>query len=451
MTLITGVREHDLDDALAASTVPVVLYVYADWCGPCKVLKPVLEEVSAELGDRLHVLELDYDRAEQARKRYAIDAVPTLLVIVGGVPVARIVGAREKAELLAQLVPLLDVSLVSGDASADPGESETIDPTPHGWTARGPRMLAFPAASPGRIGVFPSWTPAPKLVGPARGTVEVPADRVVWLFINETGDAPADLQFLRRLPSNGIDRLMVRSSALTRAGLADLAHLTGLSRLSLHVNELADLDAYSGQLGELRQIDELRLGIPEADDRVVADVVGLPRLRELYLCAEAVTDAGIAQLARARALRSLYLDTHLATDAALAELAGADLPELTDLGICLPETTDAGLAHLTTLTRLRSLTITAPEVTAAGLRSLAQLRNLTSLQLYNTPVDDAVLDALGALSELNSLSIVHDTDQVASQVSEAAWLRLRSAAPAITINGVWLAPQAVQHILGATA
>ncbi|MFF0043284.1 thioredoxin domain-containing protein [Streptomyces mirabilis] len=447
MPLITAVTEHDLDGVLAASPVPVVLYVYADWCGPCKVLKPVLEEISAELGDRLRVLKLDYDQAEQVRRKYAIDAVPTLLVTVGGVPVARILGAMDKDELLAQLRPLLGVRPVGEGALASPREPEVVDPTPQGWTARGPRLLTFPDALSGRIGVFPSWIPDQKLVGPAHGIVEVPADRIVWLFVNETGADPANLSFLRQLPGSGIDRLMVRASAITGAGLADLARLTGLSRLSLHVNYLADLSAYSGQLGDLRQVDELRLDMPEADDRILTDVAGLPRLRELYLCAEAVTDAGVAQLARARALRSLYLDTHLATDAALAALADADLPELTDLGICLPETTDASLVHLATLSRLRSLTITAPKVTSAGLRALAQLRNLTSLHLYNTPVDDNFLDALGALCELTSLSIVHDSDEVTSQVSEAAWLRLRSAAPAITINGVWLAPQAVQHIL----
>ncbi|MFI9569020.1 thioredoxin domain-containing protein [Streptomyces rishiriensis] len=451
MPLTTTVTEHELDDALTASPVPVVLYVYADWCGPCKALSPIVEEVSAELGDRMRVLKLDYDQAEQARRKYAIDAVPTLLVTVGGAPVARILGAMGKDELLAQLRPLLSVRSVSEGPPTSLREPEEADTTPQGWTARSPRALTFPDTSSGRIGVFPSWIPDQKLVGPARGTVKVPADRIVWLFINQTGADPADLRFLRQLPADGIDRLAVRASAVTGSGLADLAHLTGLSRLSVHVKRLSQPASYSGQLAGLRQADELRLDMPEADDGMVTDVVSLPRLRELYLCSEAVTDAGVARLARARALRSLYLDTHLATDAALAELACADLPELTDLGICLPETTDAGLAHLATLTGLRSLTVTAPKVTSAGLRPLAQLRNLTSLNLYNTPVDDDVLDTLGTLCGLTSLNIVHDTEEVTSQVSDAAWLRLRTAAPDITINGVWLAPQAVRHILSTAA
>ncbi|MFD8717836.1 thioredoxin domain-containing protein [Streptomyces sp. NPDC059629] len=447
MSLTTTVTEHELDDALAASPVPVVLYVHADWCGPCKALDPIVEEVSAELGGRVRVLKLDYDQAEQARGKYAIEAVPTLVVTVGGVPVARILGALEKDELLAQLRPLLSVCSVAGGSPASPRETEVVDPTPEGWTSRGPRLLTFPDTLSGRIGVFPSWIPDQKLVGPAHGTVQVPAGRIVWLFVSQTGADPVDLRFLRQLPADGVDRLTVRASAVKGSGLADLAHLTGLSRLSVHAKRLTQPASYSGQLAGLRQVDALRLDMPEADDRMITDVVALPRLRELYLCSQAVTDAGVARLAGARALRSLYLDTHLATDAALAELACVDLPELTDLGICLPETTDTGLAHLATLTGLRSLTVTAPKVTSAGLRPLAQLRNLTSLSLYNTPVDDGVLDALGALRTLTSLTIVHDTEEVTSQVSDAAWLRLRTAAPDITINGVWLAPQAVQHIL----
>ncbi|MEU2739420.1 thioredoxin family protein [Streptomyces sp. NPDC007095] len=127
---LTTVTEHELDDTLTASPVPVVLHVYADWCGPCKDLKPIVEEVSAELGDRLRVLELDYNQAEQARRKYALDAVATLLVTVGGVPVARILGAMEKDELLAQLRPLLSVRSVGEGTPASPRGPEVADTKP---------------------------------------------------------------------------------------------------------------------------------------------------------------------------------------------------------------------------------------------------------------------------------------------------------------------------------
>lgn len=243
-----------------------MLDVYADRCGPGKDLKPIAGEVSAELGDRLRALELDYDQAEQARRKYALDAVPTLLVTVGGVPVARILGAMEKDELLSQLHPLLSVRSAGEGTPASPRGPEVVDTTPQGWT--------------------PDHQPA----GPAHGTVEVPADRIVWPFVNQTGPDPVDLQFLRQPPADGLDRPTVRTSAVTGSGPAELAHLTSLSRLSVHAERLTQPSSQSSQL------DEPRLDVPEADGRMVTDVMSLPRLRELYLCSEAVTDAGLTLL-----------------------------------------------------------------------------------------------------------------------------------------------------------
>ncbi|MFJ9381209.1 thioredoxin family protein [Streptomyces sp. NPDC101455] len=112
-----------------------MLYVYADWSGPSQDLKPLVEEVAAELGDRSHLLELDYDQAEQpeqARRKYALDADPTLLVTVGGVPVARIPGAMEKDEPLSQLHPLLRVRSVGEGTPASPRRPEDVNATPQG-------------------------------------------------------------------------------------------------------------------------------------------------------------------------------------------------------------------------------------------------------------------------------------------------------------------------------
>jgi hypothetical protein len=71
-----------------------------------------------------------------------------------------------------------------------------------------------------------------------------------------------DLQFLRQLPTDGMNRLTVRASAVTRSGPADLTPLTGLSRLSVYMERLAQPSAYSGQLAELRQVDGLRRQSP---------------------------------------------------------------------------------------------------------------------------------------------------------------------------------------------
>ncbi|MET7694060.1 thioredoxin domain-containing protein [Streptomyces sp. NPDC005483] len=448
---LVTVTEQELDAVVASSPVPVLLYVSADWCGPCKMLEPIVEEMAAEFGQSLRVLKIDHDQAPAVRTAYDIAGTPTLLLLYGGDLLAKIVGAWPKEELLAQLRPLIEARPVGVSAVEGPREREGLDPTPPGWTAQGPRRLEFPDEVTAKLAMFGGWLPDDHELIAAQGVVEVPAGRVVWLFVHPPteGDAPAgpiDLTFLRRLPADGIDKLVVQAPEVSAAALADIATQTGLRKLAIYTKRLIDIEAYDGALRALSQLDELRLDTPEADDRVVADLAALPRLRSLYLCADGVTDAGLALLADAPGLRSLYLDTHQATDAGLAQVA-AGLTDLFDLGICLTETTDAGIAALAPLTALEDLTITAPKVTPAGVREVARLRQLSGLSLYNTAADDDTVDSLAALTGLTYLTVSGD----GVEVSDAAYLRLRSALPTITINGVWLAPQAVRHALSTKA
>ncbi len=83
---------------------PVVLVDFsAEWCGPCKVLGPILREVKDEVGDSVKIIKIDVDKNQQLSARYKVMGVPTLILFKGGVQVWRQSGVMQKQELLSLL------------------------------------------------------------------------------------------------------------------------------------------------------------------------------------------------------------------------------------------------------------------------------------------------------------------------------------------------------------
>jgi thioredoxin 1 len=104
---VATVTEATFDSVVLQAQLPVVVELWAEWCPPCRWLGPILDELAVEQAGRLLVAKVDADENPGLVRRYGILSLPTLLVLVGGIERARIVGARPKARLVAELAELL--------------------------------------------------------------------------------------------------------------------------------------------------------------------------------------------------------------------------------------------------------------------------------------------------------------------------------------------------------
>ncbi|HEV7758631.1 MAG TPA: thioredoxin family protein, partial [Acidimicrobiales bacterium] len=103
-------------DALVAQGRPVLVDLTATWCGPCQVLKPLLHEIDAELGDQLTVVAVDVDDAPWTEHRFAVQGIPTMVLLDEGRELGRISGAHPKRALLAMIAAALPSVSVPGTA-----------------------------------------------------------------------------------------------------------------------------------------------------------------------------------------------------------------------------------------------------------------------------------------------------------------------------------------------
>lgn len=91
------------DSIVAASDKPVLVDFWASWCGPCRALGPIVEQVGEEMADRLAVYKCDVDAEADLAQRFRIMSIPTLILFKGGEAVHTMVGSMPKADLVAEL------------------------------------------------------------------------------------------------------------------------------------------------------------------------------------------------------------------------------------------------------------------------------------------------------------------------------------------------------------
>ena len=92
-------------DTEADASTPVVVDLWAPWCGPCRFVSPILEELSHDYRGRLKVVKVNVDDNPSTAQRFQAFSIPTIMVLRGGQPVDRIVGALPKEQLVARLAP----------------------------------------------------------------------------------------------------------------------------------------------------------------------------------------------------------------------------------------------------------------------------------------------------------------------------------------------------------
>jgi thioredoxin 1 len=103
----TTVSDATFDEQVGLADRPVLVDFWAEWCGPCKMVAPILDEIANEKGDALKIVKLNVDDNIKTAQRFEVMSIPTLILFKDGQPQARLVGARSKSALLAEIEPHL--------------------------------------------------------------------------------------------------------------------------------------------------------------------------------------------------------------------------------------------------------------------------------------------------------------------------------------------------------
>ena len=100
MTVIKNCNENDFENEVLKSNLPVIVDFWAEWCGPCKMLTPILEELSNEMKNEINIVKVNLDENQDLAMKYSIRSIPTLLLFKEGNLIDTKVGLLPKSEIV---------------------------------------------------------------------------------------------------------------------------------------------------------------------------------------------------------------------------------------------------------------------------------------------------------------------------------------------------------------
>ncbi|MDP7550880.1 MAG: thioredoxin [Acidimicrobiales bacterium] len=104
---ITNLTDSTFDEEIGSASGPVLVDFWAEWCGPCKTIAPILEEIADEQAGSLSVAKVNVDDSPSLAQRFGVMSIPTLILFDSGEPARRLVGAKGKPQLLEELADFI--------------------------------------------------------------------------------------------------------------------------------------------------------------------------------------------------------------------------------------------------------------------------------------------------------------------------------------------------------
>ena len=104
---IVTLTSSTFDETVNASTKPILVDFWAEWCGPCKMIAPILEQIASENGDDITIAKLNVDDYGDIAGRFSVMSIPTLILFKAGEPAKRLVGAKGKGQLMQEIAEFL--------------------------------------------------------------------------------------------------------------------------------------------------------------------------------------------------------------------------------------------------------------------------------------------------------------------------------------------------------